>query len=48
MNTYLIEWAVEVDKVGTKEIYDTEAEARTAAERDGLRLFRIDWFEVPR
>jgi hypothetical protein len=43
---YLVEWATEVDDVGTKEIHDTEAEARAAAERDGLRLFRIEWTEV--
>jgi hypothetical protein len=44
--SYLVEWATEVDDLGTKEIHDTEAEARAAAERDGLRLFRVEWTEV--
>jgi len=43
---HLIEWAVEVDTIGTKEIYDTEDEARAAADKDDLRLFRIEWMEV--
>jgi hypothetical protein len=42
----LVEWAAEVDDIGTKEIYDTEEEARTEARRSGLRLFRIEWTEV--
>lgn len=43
---HLIEWAVEVDAIGTKEIYDTEDGARAAADKDDLRLFRIEWMEV--
>jgi hypothetical protein len=43
---FLVEWAAEVDDIGTKEIYDTEEEARTEARRSGLRLFRIEWTEV--
>jgi hypothetical protein len=43
---HLVEWAAEVDDIGTKEIYDTEEEARTEARRSGLRLFRIEWTEV--
>lgn len=42
----LVEWATEVDTIGTKEIYDTEGEARAAADKDDLRLFRIEWMEV--
>jgi hypothetical protein len=43
---YLIEWATEVDDLGTKEIHDTEAEARAEAKHHGQRLFRIEWTEV--
>lgn len=43
---YLVEWATEVDTLGTKEIWDSEAEARLLAERYGQRLFRVEWTEV--
>lgn len=46
-NIYLVEWAVEVDDMGSKEIYDIEKEARADAKKNGLRLFRIEWKEIP-
>jgi hypothetical protein len=43
---YLVEWATEVDDLGTMEIWESEAEARADATRYGQRLFRIEWTEV--
>lgn len=43
---YLVEWATEVDDLGTKAIWDSEAEARAEAKRHGQRLFRIEWTEA--
>jgi hypothetical protein len=43
---YLVEWAVEVDTLGTKEVHDSEERARAAARKGDLRLFRIEWVEV--
>ena len=42
---YLVEWATEVDTYGTKEIWDSEDEARKMAKRYGQRLFRVVWTE---
>lgn len=44
----LVEWATEVDALGTKEVWDSEAEARAEAKRHGQRLFRVEWVEVDR
>jgi GAF domain-containing protein len=45
---YLVEWATEVDTLGTQEIWDSEEYARELAKRYGQRLFRVEWTEVDR
>lgn len=44
----LVEWATEVDTLGTKEVWGSEVEARAEAKRHGQRLFRVEWVEVDR